>query len=253
MKMLEKDLSNQIAIVTGGTAGIGKTIAIKLAEQGAKVFIFGTNPERGKQVVDEIGALTGNSDRAAFYSVDVSQTQAVKDVIKEILDTHKTIDLLVNNAGITRDQLLMKMTEEDWDQVIDVNLKSCFNTSQAVIRAMMKARKGAIINISSVIGIIGNIGQVNYASSKAALFGFTKSLAKEVASRNIRVNCVAPGFIDTRMTMEMGEEQKQQILSSIPLGRMGLPEEVADTVLFLASSKSSYITGQILSVDGGMT
>lgn len=250
--IMDQYLKNQVAIVTGGTAGIGRTIAFKLAEQGAKVIIFGTHSERGNQVVKEI-CETVQSEAAVFYSVNVAKTQEVKEAIKQILETFKNVDILVNNAGITRDQLLMKMSEQDWDDVLNTNLKSCYNTCHALIRPMMKARKGSIVNISSVIGLMGNPGQVNYAASKSAMFGFTKALAKEVASRNIRVNCIAPGFIDTRMTNEMDEEQKKQILSRIPMERMGLPEEIANAVLFLVSSLSSYVTGQILSVDGGMT
>lgn len=244
-------LQDKIAVVTGGSAGIGKTIALKLAEQGAKVAIFGTHAERGNQAVKEICDAV-HSEAAAFYTVNVASTQEVDNAIKQVLDSHKRIDILVNNAGITRDQLFMKMSEDEWDDVIAVNLKSLYNTCHALIRPMMKARQGSIINISSVIGLIGNPGQVNYASSKAGIIGFTKALAKEVASRNVRVNCVAPGFIDTRMTEVLTEEQKKQTLLRIPMERMGTPEEVAQAVVFLASGLASYITGQVLTVDGGM-
>lgn len=240
-------LKNQVAIITGGTAGIGKAIALEFARQGAKVAIFGTNSERGDKVVQEIG-----SDRAAFYQVNVSRTKDVEETIKQVQEKFGPIDILVNNAGITRDQLMLKMTEEDWDQVMEVNVKSCYNTCKAIIRQMLKARKGAIINISSVIGLTGNAGQANYAASKAAIIGFTKAMAKELASRNIRVNCIAPGFIDTKMTEAMNDQQRQATLTSIPMERMGSPIEIANAAVFLASPMASYITGQVLTVDGGM-
>lgn len=244
-------LTDQIAIVTGGTAGIGKAIAQKFAEQGAKVIIIGTNVERGNSVVSEINRLSQRED-AQFLQMDVASTEQVNTGIKKILDEHKRVDILVNNAGITADTLLMKMKEEEWDRVMEVNVKSCYNMCQALVRSMMKARKGKIINMSSVIGLTGNAGQANYAASKAAVIGFTKALAKELASRNIYVNCIAPGFVDTAMTDAMSSEQKQDALDKIPLGRMGLPVEIANTALFLASSWSDYITGQVLAVDGGM-
>lgn len=244
-------LTDQIAIVTGGTAGIGKAIAQKFAEQGAKVIIIGTNVERGNSVVSEINRVSQRED-AQFLQMDVASTEQVNAGIKKILDEHKRVDILVNNAGITADTLLMKMKEEEWDRVMEVNVKSCYNMCQALVRSMMKARKGKIINMSSVIGLTGNAGQANYAASKAAVIGFTKALAKELASRNIYVNCIAPGFVDTAMTDAMSPEQKQGALDKIPLGRMGLPVEIANTALFLASSWSDYITGQVLAVDGGM-
>lgn len=241
-------LKNQVAIVTGGTAGIGKAIALEFARQGAKVAIFGTNKERGEQVVQEIGAA-----QAAFYPVNVGQTKEVEEAIKQVQEKQGAVDILVNNAGITRDQLMLKMTEEDWDKVMEVNVKSCYNTCKALTRSMLKARKGVIINISSVVGITGNAGQANYAASKAAMIGFTKALAKELASRNIRVNCIAPGFIETKMTGEMTEQARQQTLSAIPMERMGQPIDIAQVAVFLASSMASYMTGQVLTVDGGMT
>ncbi len=248
---MQQLLTNQTAIVTGGTAGIGRAIAIKFAENGAKVIIFGTNQERGAQVVEEITEKYG-SDRALFYAVNVASKEDVTAVIKEISSNCGTIDILVNNAGVTRDQLLMKMTEKDWDDVMDINAKSCYNTCQALVRQMMKARRGKIINMSSVVGITGNAGQANYAASKAAIIGFSKALAKELAARNICVNCIAPGFIATKMTEKLADQQKEGILSQIPFGRMGTTKEIANAALFLASHLSDYVTGQVLTVDGGM-
>jgi 3-oxoacyl-[acyl-carrier protein] reductase len=248
---MDKLLQNKCAIVTGGTAGIGKAIALKFAEQGAKVIIFGTHKERGAQAVAEIKQTTGN-DLGTFYAVNVANKAEVEQVIKQILETHPQIDILVNNAGITRDTLLMKMTEKDWDDVMAINVKSCYNTSHALVRSMMKARQGKIINISSVVGLTGNAGQTNYAASKAAIIGFTKALAKEVASRNINVNCIAPGFIETGMTEILNTAKKDAALAGIPLGRMGTPTEIAHTALFLASSMADYITGQVITIDGGM-
>lgn len=240
-------LKNQVAIITGGTAGIGKAIALEFARQGAKVAIFGTHAERGQQVVQEIGL-----EKAAFYQVNVGKTKDVEEAIKLVQEKQGPVDILVNNAGVTRDQLMLKMTEEDWDLVMEVNVKSCYNTCKALTRQMLKSRKGVIINISSVIGLVGNAGQANYAASKAAIIGFTKALAKEFASRNIRVNCIAPGFIDTKMTEAMTDQQRQATLSSIPMERMGTPVDVANAAIFLASPMASYITGQVLTVDGGM-
>lgn len=245
-----KQLENQVAIITGGNAGIGRAIAIKMAQDGARVAIFGTNQERGQAVVDEIKAFAPQDSR--FYHVDVSKTAAVDEAIKKVNEDFGTVDILVNNAGITADQLLMKMTEEEWDRVLDINLKSCYNTCRAVVRTMMKARKGKIINVSSVVGLTGNAGQANYAASKAGMIGFTKALAKELAARQILVNCVAPGFIETSMTGKLNEAQKESILKDIPLGRMGDPVEIANVVWFLASPLSNYMTGQVVAVDGGM-
>lgn len=244
-------LKGKTAIVTGGTAGIGMAIALKFASQGAYVAIFGTNVERGERVVSEMKSLESCSG-AAFYRVDVASFQEVEAAIKKIQEERDQVDILVNNAGITRDQLLMKMSEEDWDNVMDVNVKSCYNTCRVLTRAFLRAKKGKIINMSSVVGLTGNPGQVNYAASKAAVIGLTKALAKELASRNIQANCIAPGFIETPMTDAMTEEQKAATLAQIPMGRMGTPEEIANTALFLASDLSSYITGQVFTVDGGM-
>ncbi len=244
-------LKGKKAIVTGATAGIGKAIAIKLAEQGADVAVFGTNLERGQKVVDEIKANT--SQDAFFISVDVSNTQKVQEAVDQVIDKFGTIDILINNAGIVKDGLLMRMCEADWDRVLEVNLKSVYNMSKAVIRPMMKARSGKIINISSVVGLTGNAGQVNYAASKSGIIGVTKSLAKELASRNIFINCIAPGYVETGMTDTLGDKVKEEILKAIPMRRIGRPEEVAQVALFLASEGANYITGQVLPVDGGMT
>lgn len=244
-------LAGQVAVVTGGNAGIGKAIAQKFAEEGAKVAILGTNAETGAAAVNEIKqAVSGSEIR--FYQIDVSKTAQVDEVLKQIGQELGPIDILINNAGITADQLIMRMSEEEWDRVMAVNLKSCYNTCRAIIRPMMKAKKGRIINISSVVGINGNQGQVNYAASKAGMIGFTKALAKEVAGRNILVNCIAPGFIQTKMTEILTDAQKEAIFAQIPLGRMGDPRTIADAAWFLASPLADYITGQVLTIDGGM-
>lgn len=243
-------LTDQVAIVTGGNAGIGKAIALKFAEEGAKVVIFGTNRETGASAVAEIRSQT-NAD-VHFVAVDVSQTAAVDEAMKKVVDQFGQIDILVNNAGVTADQLLMKMSEQEWDRVLDINLKSCYNTCRAVVRGMMKAKKGRVINISSVVGLTGNAGQVNYAASKAGMIGFTKALAKELASRGILVNCIAPGFIRTNMTDLLSDAQKEAISKDIPLGYMGEASDIANMAWFLASPLSRYITGQVMTIDGGM-
>lgn len=244
-------LMSQVAVVTGGNAGIGKAIAQKLSDQGARVAIFGTNAETGAAAVAEIQNGRPGAE-VRFYQVDVAQTASVEEALKKVLEDFGQVDILVNNAGITADQLLMKMTEDDWDRVMEINLKSCFNTCKAIVRSMMKAKKGKIINITSVVGLVGNAGQANYAASKAGMIGFSKALAKELASRNILVNCVAPGFIKTKMTDALTEAQKESILKGIPLGRLGDPDEVAHAVCFLASPLSNYMTGQVITIDGGM-
>lgn len=244
-------LKGQTAVVTGGTAGIGTAIAKKFAQEGAYVAIFGTNSARGSQVVTDLKTIPGNQG-ADFFQVDVAKVDQVDQAIKKVLDLRGNVDILVNNAGITRDQLLMKMSEEDWDTVMDINVKSCYNTCRTLVRSFLKAKRGKIINISSVVGLTGNAGQVNYAASKAAIIGLTKSLAKELASRNIHVNCIAPGFITTPMTEVMTEAQKKALLDKIPFERMGTPDDIANAALFLASSWADYITGQVLVVDGGI-
>jgi len=246
-------LKGKKALVTGATAGIGKEIALKFAREGASVAIVGTHAERAAQVFQELEAARQFPEQQfTTLLFDVSSKIPVDEAIQKLLADWGNIDILVNNAGITRDGLLMKMAEEDWDRVIAVNLKSVYNLCQALVRPMVKARCGKIINISSVVGLTGNAGQVNYAASKSGIIGFTQSLAKEVASRNICVNCIAPGFIKTPMTDVLTDSQKEGLLKQIPMGRLGQPEEVANAALFLASSLSNYVTGQVVTVDGGM-
>jgi 3-oxoacyl-[acyl-carrier protein] reductase len=241
------------ALITGGTAGIGKEIALEFVKQGADVAIFGTNAERAAQVVQELEqAKSFPEQRIESFIVNVSEKSSVESAIQQLLGKWGQIDVLVNNAGITRDGLLMRMSEEDWDQVIDVNLKSVYNTCQALVRPMIKAKGGKIINISSVVGLTGNAGQANYAASKSGMIGFTKALAQELATRNVCVNCIAPGFIQTRMTDVLTEGQKEGILKKIPMGRLGDPRDIANAAVFLASNLSDYVTGQVLTVDGGM-
>jgi 3-oxoacyl-[acyl-carrier protein] reductase len=246
-------LNAKKAIITGGTAGIGKEIALEFARQGADVAVFGTNPERAVQVVEELKAVQKRPDQSfEALIVNVSEKKSVEEALQSLLSRWGQIDILVNNAGVTRDGLLMKMSEEDWDTVLDVNLKSVYNTCQTLVRPMLKAKSGTIINISSIVGLTGNAGQVNYAASKSGMIGFTKALAQELASRNIRVNCIAPGFIATRMTDVLTDSQKESLLKKIPMGRMGNPQDIAQTAVFLASGLSDYITGQVITVDGGM-
>ena len=250
MNLLEK----KKVIITGGTSGIGKEIAILFAKNGADVVIFGTNHKRAELTVDEIKKNRINNDQDVIVKlVDVAKTHDVQIAIEEVLADWHQIDVLVNNAGITKDNLLIKMKEEEWDQVLNVNLKSVFNTCRCVIRKMLKQKSGKIINISSVIGLTGNAGQVNYAASKSGIIGFTKSLAQEVARKNICINCIAPGYVLTPMTEKLPDSVKEKILEMIPLKRFGLTADIANSVLFLASHFSDYITGQVLSVDGGMT
>lgn len=246
-------LKDKKALITGGTAGIGKDIALTFAKQGAHVVIFGTNAERAAEVVKELVSAKVNADQK-FSSclVNVSDKASVDAAIQKVLTDFGTVDVLVNNAGVTRDGLLMKMSEQDWDDVIDTNLKSVYNLCQALVRVMLKARSGKIINISSVVGLTGNAGQVNYAASKSGMIGFTKALAQELATRGICVNCIAPGFIQTKMTDVLTDAQKETILKKIPMGRLGGTEDIANAAVFLASPLSNYITGQVLTVDGGM-
>jgi len=248
-----KLLNGKKAIITGGTSGIGKEIAKLFAKNGASVVIFGTNEERALSAVKELESQKTEEPQEFLYKlVDVSKTNDVDVAINDILSKWSNIDILINNAGITRDNLLMKMKEEDWDQVISVNLKSVYNTCKTLVRPMMKQRSGKIINIASVIGLIGNAGQVNYAASKAGIIGFVKALAKELAARGICVNCIAPGYINTPMTETLPDSVKDSIIASIPMKKIGDPEDIANAALFLAGPFSNYITGQVLSVDGGM-
>ncbi len=242
-------LKDKKAIVTGGGRGIGRAIALALASQGADVAIF----DRDEAGAGETAALVGKAGRAALaLAVDVSRYSEVEEQVNKILDLWGGLDIVVNNAGITRDALLIRMSEEDWDQVLAVNLKGAFNLSRAAVRSMMKQRSGCFVNIASIIGLMGNAGQINYAASKGGLIALTKSLARETASRGIRVNAIAPGFIATEMSGKIPEKIREEMIKSIPLGRMGTPEDVAGAVLFLVSPAGSYITGQVLVVDGGM-
>ena len=243
-------LTGKSALVTGGSRGIGRAIALRLAAEGADVAVCARQLEAAQAVAGELQAL---GVRALARSADVAVTSQAGEMIEAVLAEWGKLDILVNNAGITRDNLLLRMGEEEWDAVLDTNLKGAFNFCKAAARSMVKARSGRIINISSVVGVMGNAGQVNYAASKAGLIGFTKSLARELASRNITANVVAPGLVpETGMTGELGEKAMEQLLSQIPLGRPGLPEDVAHAVAFLASDQAGYITGQVLCVDGGM-
>ena len=243
------DLTGKIAVVTGAGRGIGQAIALALADAGADIAVAEIKEEFAAETVEKVAALGRN---AKAYAVDVSNFEAVHSIMKEIHSNFEKIDILVNNAGITKDTLLMRMGEEDWDAVLNINLKGAFNCINAVSRIMMKQRSGRIVNIASIIGLIGNAGQANYAASKAGLIGLTKSAAKELASRNINVNAIAPGFIQTKMTEVLSDELKDAMLALIPQKKLGLPEDVAKTVLFLSSGLSDYITGQVITVDGGM-
>ena len=242
-------LKNRIALVTGAARGIGREIALDFASQGADVAICDVNLEQALEAVTLVEKL---GRKAAGFKADVTDFSQVQDLINKILDKFSKIDILVNNAGITRDGLLLRMSEEDWDAVIDVNLKGAFNCIKAASKVMLKQRKGKIINIASIIGIIGNPGQANYAASKAGIIALTKTAARELASRNICVNSIAPGFIETDMTAKLPQELKSKMLSAIPLARFGKPQEVAHLCSFLASDDSDYITGQTIVIDGGM-
>ena len=243
-------LQNKIVLVTGASRGIGRAIAIKMAQQGANVaFTYLSSIEKGEALVAELEALGG---KIKGYRSDASDYKQAEELMASVVADFGTIDVLINNAGITKDGLLMRMSEEQWDSVIQVNLKSVFNLTKAAIKPMMKAKSGSIINLTSVVGIRGNAGQANYAASKAGIIGFTKSVALELGSRNIRSNAIAPGFILTEMTGELNAEATAEWTKSIPLKRGGEAEEVADACVFLASDMSKYITGQVLQVDGGM-
>ncbi len=242
------DLSNKVAIVTGSGRGIGKAIALKLAEVGATVVVNDID-ESASGVAEEIRTMNRQS---LAVLADVSLAPDVTRLVETTIATYGKIDILVNNAGITRDQLVVRLSEEDWDKVLDVNLKSVFLCTAAALKYMIKQRWGRIISITSIVGMVGNPGQANYASAKAGIIGFTRTIAKEVASRGITANAIAPGFIDTEMTQHLDEKRRQELIGRIPLGCLGSPRDVAEAVAFLASDEARYITGQVLNVDGGM-
>ena len=243
-------LDGKVALVTGASRGIGRAIALRLAEEGAKVAInYAGNTARAEEVRKEIESRGGE---ALLVQADISDSKAVETMVSQVAERFGQIDILVNNAGITRDGLLMRMKEEDFDAVIDTNLRGVFYCTKAVSKLMMKKRSGRIVNMASVVGLTGNAGQTNYAAAKAGVVGFSKSAARELASRGITVNAVAPGFIDTDMTAAMTDKAKETTLANIPLKRMGRPEDVANAVLFLVSDQAAYITGQVVNVDGGM-
>jgi 3-oxoacyl-[acyl-carrier protein] reductase len=243
------DLTGRVALVTGAGRGIGHAIAIRLAAVGATVAVNDRKLDKAKAVACELIALGG---QAIGVAADVTSAGDVADMVETILDAYGHLDILINNAGITSDQLLLRMSDEEWDRVLTVDLKSVFLCSRASLKPMIKARWGRIINMSSVVGLMGNAGQTNYAAAKAGIIGFTRSLAKEVASRGITVNAIAPGFIETDMTARMSEKQRQDITGQIPLGCLGLPQDVAEMAAFLASAEARYITGQVIAVDGGL-
>lgn len=245
-----KLLQDKIALITGGSRGIGEAIAKRYAEQGASVaFTYHSSEERAKKVEAELQAM---GVKAKGYKSDASSYEQAEALVKDVLEEFGQVDILINNAGITRDNLMLRMSEEQWDQVIETNLKSVFNLTKQIIRPMMKNRSGSIINMSSVVGVFGNAGQANYAASKAGIIGFSKSIAKEIGSRGIRCNAVAPGFIETDMTDELNEKTKEAFLASIPMKRLGAPNEVADVCVFLGSDMSKYVSGQTISVCGAL-
>ena len=239
----------RIALVTGASQGIGEAIAFDLSGKGVEVLITDVQIDKAEQVVHKI---RNNKGKAFCYKMDVSQSEPVNRTVDEIIKQYGKIDFLVNNAGITRDNLLMRMKEEDWDAVLAVNLKGVYNLSKAVIRSMTRSRFGRIVNVSSVVGLMGNAGQTNYSASKAGVIGLTKSLAREVASRNITVNAVAPGYIATSLTESLPDSVKEKFIDIIPMKRFGKPEEVAKVIRFLLSDDAAYITGQVISINGGM-
>jgi len=236
----------KLALVTGGSRGIGRAIAAALVERGVRVVLTGRSEERARATAEELGS------RAQGLAMDVSDRETVIRVIQSVFDEHERIDILVNNAGITRDNLLMRMKPEEWDAVLTTNVNALYYCSQAVLRPMIRQRSGRVINMSSVVGLTGNAGQVNYAASKAAILGFTKALAREVASRNVTVNAIAPGYIDTDMTRELPQGATEALHEAIPMKRIGQPSDVAAAVLYLASEGASYVTGQVLQVNGGL-
>jgi 3-oxoacyl-[acyl-carrier protein] reductase len=242
-------LSGKVAIVTGGSRGIGRAIAMALAREGATTIVCSRNLDSNKETAESIRSEGGS---ACAYQVDVTDADSVSTLVNDVLKEFGRIDILVNNAGVTADNLLLRLKEEDWNKVIDTNLKGTFNCAKAVARTMVKQHSGKIINITSVVGMVGNPGQANYCAAKAGVIGFTKSIARELASRNITVNCVAPGYIKTAMTEAFADKLKDEMLRLIPLGRLGEPEDVAEVVKFLASPAADYITGEVIRADGGM-
>lgn len=244
-------LDGKVALVTGGSRGIGKAIALKFASEGADVvFTYLSNKAAAEQTEQELGQF---GHRVKAYASDASSFESAHELVKQVIEDFSRIDILVNNAGITRDTLLMRMTEQQWDEVLNGNLKSAFNFTHAVVPLMARQRAGSIISLSSVVGIAGNAGQANYAASKAGIIALSTSVAKEMGSRNVRCNCIAPGFIDTDMTSSLSEELRKEWAKTIPLRRCGTPEEVANVALFLASDLSSYVTGQVIHCCGGMS
>ncbi len=243
-------LNDKVAIITGASRGIGQAIAIEFAKQGAKLILSASSLDNLKETETQILAL--GLPNPILTQANVTIGDEVSEVVKKALDTHGRIDILVNNAGVTKDNLLALMSEKDWDDVLSTNLKSVFLFTKACTKPMVRQRSGVMINISSVIGITGNAGQANYAASKAGMIAFSKSCAKELGKRNIRVNTIAPGFIKTRMTDKLSAEQTQKVLENVPLGRLGEPKEIADVAVFLASDASRYMTGQVIIVDGGL-
>jgi 3-oxoacyl-[acyl-carrier protein] reductase len=244
------DFTGKVAVVTGASRGIGRAIALAFANAGAHTACLSRTREDLEKVVQTIKNEGGS---ASAHPCDVSDLKAMETVIGEVVNQHGKVDILINNAGITRDNLILRMSVEDWETVMRINLQGAFNGIKAVTRPMMKQRAGRIINITSIVGLIGNPGQANYAASKAGLIGLTKATAKELASRGITANCIAPGYIETEMTDRLNEQQKNSLITQIPLGRIGRPDDIAATALFLASDEANYITGQTFTVDGGMT
>ncbi len=244
---MENRLSGKVVLITGGSRGIGEAIVRRMVAEGAKVFAtYNSNPQRAESIEKELG------DSVRFLKADVANEQSVKELVEQVLQEAGRVDVLINNAGITRDNLLMRMSADDWDAVLNTNLKGAFLCAKAVCRAMMSQRRGKIINIGSIVGLSGNAGQANYSSSKAGLVGLTKSLAKELSSRNILVNCIAPGYVETEMTDKLTDEQRQAFLNVIPLKRAAKADELAGVVAFFASDEANYITGQVVNVDGGL-
>ena len=248
--MVEKNLTGKVALVTGASRGIGRAIALKLSDEGAKIAInFAGNIAKAEEVKAEIESRGGE---ALLTQGNVNDLEVVNGIVKKIVETWGTVDILINNAGITRDNLLLKMSESDFDEVIATNLKGVFNCTKAVARMMMKQRSGRIVNLASVVGLTGNAGQANYAAAKAGIIGFTKSAAKELATRGVTVNAIAPGFINTDMTAKLSEKIREETLNQIPMAKFGTPEDVANLAAFLVSDKAAYITGQVINVDGGL-